>query len=397
MSDKKELRGAGGWLQILIIGLLLGMPLYSAVHFFIILSEFENIATSVSHKAAYIVGFAVPAAIYMLSGIALWIRHKKSSVYLAVGALWLNGPVSLGYLAITAKVPGVPPFLFLLLSIAPALLSLYLFRSVRVRNTYFGHTGPAREDTAPPLPKDYRYKWSLYIIHSGAPKYFLDADSALTLTDYVISGFRNGKQPVRPWALALIFNPTHRHIVLLPDHFESDGDNITPLLMNQIAEIDPDYGVENGRKPVFSDAVTGKWLEMDNYQAYATQSAFQKFKSGLLDWGPVKEEADFTAVFNKIFDRKIPASSSAKNTSPSFFQKLATNARRDGRISSTYRASARKHANAFWVFLALSGILWAFLPWFFAVTAGALAAFCTVKSFISSRIAQHMEKLESRK
>ena len=401
--DKKELRGVGGWLLVLIIGMVLVTPLsYFAIHF----ATISMIESSYPHllqnagwareKTASSILLSACAAISMLGGIMLWQRHKRNTVYLAVSALWINGPVGIVLLAVIYNVSS--PLKFLIQSLVPATLwTLYLFRSVRVKNTYADDASAARKSTTSPHNNNYRYRWSLYINHSGVPKYFLDADSVLTLIACVMPGFAGGRQPVQPWSLALIFNQTHQHIVLGQPHFERDGQNITPLLMEEIAAIAPDYEAEYGGKPVFSDANTGKWLEICNYRKYATLTPLEKFKSSLLDWGGEKPAMDFTSVFNKVFNRKSPAPGSTFKRPLTFLERIAANARQDGGHSSSYRATARKHANAFWAFLALSGIAWFFAPWFFAATAGALAAYCVVKSFSSSRVAHHMEKHESKR
>ncbi len=78
--------------------------------------------------------------------------------------------------------------------------------------------------------------------------------------------FASGAAPKPPWSLYLNFNKTRQLIKLHSGHFSEDGDNLSPLLLKEIRQIDPDYRVK-GALPVFEEAATRREIPISEYDA----------------------------------------------------------------------------------------------------------------------------------
>jgi hypothetical protein len=100
--------------------------------------------------------------------------------------------------------------------------------------------------------------------------------------------FANGGKPVEPWSLYLNFNHNHQNIKLGPEHFSPDGENVTPLLIQQIESIDPGWRKVKSGEPVFQEAATKKELKISEY------------RFGHLD------EDDIQAMYDNIRNNKPP-------------------------------------------------------------------------------------------
>jgi len=116
------------------------------------------------------------------------------------------------------------------------------------------------------LNKLLGFRWSLYVVQNGNQlTYAMHENSVLRIVGYVMKYFENGGQPVPPWSLYLNFNHTHQTIKLGPEHFTSDGENVTSLLIQQIETIDPKWKVKGG-EPVFEEAATKKRLKISEHE-----------------------------------------------------------------------------------------------------------------------------------
>lgn len=112
------------------------------------------------------------------------------------------------------------------------------------------------------LNKLFGFRWSLYIVQNGNELvYAMHEHSALRMVGYVMSYFANGGKPVKPWRLYLNFNHKHQKIRLGPEHFTLDGQNVSPLLIQQIEVIDPGWKVKSA-EPVFEEAATKKRIKI---------------------------------------------------------------------------------------------------------------------------------------
>lgn len=78
-----------------------------------------------------------------------------------------------------------------------------------------------------------------------------------------------------------------------------------------------------------------------------------------------------------------------------FHDQIATKAIRDGETSALYRQAAQKHANATWVYLIISGLVWYFADIWWALIPIAIGVFTAVQSVSSTFVAQRLEKHEN--
>jgi hypothetical protein len=116
------------------------------------------------------------------------------------------------------------------------------------------------------LNKFLGFRWSLYIVMNENQLVFaMHEDSVITMVEYVMGYFADGGKPVEPWSLYLNFNHKHQTIKLGPEHFTSDGENVTPALIRQIESIDPGWQVKGG-EPIFIEALTKKHLKITEYK-----------------------------------------------------------------------------------------------------------------------------------
>lgn len=73
--------------------------------------------------------------------------------------------------------------------------------------------------------------------------------------------------------------------------------------------------------------------------------------------------------------------------------KMALQAILDGHTSAEFRAAAQRHANAFWFFAAISGVVWYFSNWLWALIPFALGAFVAFQSVSATAVANRIEKM----
>jgi hypothetical protein len=119
--------------------------------------------------------------------------------------------------------------------------------------------------------------------------YAMHENSVIRIVGYVTDYFADGAEPIEPWSLCLNFNHKHKIINLRPEHFASDGENVTPILMREIEEIDPGWKVKGGI-PIFEEAATKKRLKID--------SDWRE----LLD-NPDNEQITFYSVMDEVFGK----------------------------------------------------------------------------------------------
>ena len=115
------------------------------------------------------------------------------------------------------------------------------------------------------LNKLFGFRWSLYVVQNEKQlAYAMHENSVMRIVGYVMGRFAGGKQPVAPWSLQLNFNQSHKTIKLRPDHFTTDGENITQALTREIEAIDPGWQVKGG-EPVFEEAASKKRLKISEH------------------------------------------------------------------------------------------------------------------------------------
>jgi len=78
-----------------------------------------------------------------------------------------------------------------------------------------------------------------------------------------------------------------------------------------------------------------------------------------------------------------------------FHEQIALKARLDGETAAVYRDAADQHAKAFWMYLALAGMVWYFTAWYWALIPAALAVFVTIQSISAKAVATRLDKYEN--
>lgn len=149
------------------------------------------------------------------------------------------------------------------------------------------------------LNRLFGFRWSLYIVHNGDLAFAMHEHSVLRMVGYVMSYFAGGKAPVAPWELYLNFNHKHKTIKLVPAFFTADGENVTPLLIQQIESLDPGWKVKSG-DPVFEEAATKKQLKISDAPKIRSGADIQ----ALLDNIDKPRELTFFSVIDMVFGKR---------------------------------------------------------------------------------------------
>lgn len=153
MAKNQYVSGVGGWLRLLIVGLMVLGPLMGlgslANEFHDAEKQFPQVVTNIQwsiYKLTSWLIFATLAAISFSAGYRLWQIHSSESVRFAILALWLAGPVGNLLYVVSALVifgaqlggNGLANMTGGLIGscVAAGIWTAYLKRSVRVRNTY---------------------------------------------------------------------------------------------------------------------------------------------------------------------------------------------------------------------------------------------------------------------
>jgi hypothetical protein len=152
MSQPVYLKGIGGWLTFLVVGLCLLHPLFGAyqgVQNFTAAesnpTSFASLAAWASYKQAAWALFAVVSALRILAGASLLLSRQRSAVLFTVAVMWLCPLLSAAgdclllfrYFGQALSTTAAESMRQLLVAwFWAAVWSGYLFKSVRVRNTY---------------------------------------------------------------------------------------------------------------------------------------------------------------------------------------------------------------------------------------------------------------------
>ena len=137
------------------------------------------------------------------------------------------------------------------------------------------------------------YRWSLYVVRNEKELiYAMHEHSVIRMLGYVMTNFKNGGLPVKPWSLHLNFNKTNQSIKLGMEHFTQDGYE-SPLLLKQIESIDSGWKVK-GSEPVFEEVSTKKRLEIGGGRINVHEM--------LKNQGKPREITFFT-VMRQVFDK----------------------------------------------------------------------------------------------
>jgi hypothetical protein len=72
--------------------------------------------------------------------------------------------------------------------------------------------------------------------------------------------------------------------------------------------------------------------------------------------------------------------------------RLVLSARIDGNTAQEFHAAAQRHANMTWLWAIVSGCMWYFLGWVWAILPFALTLFSIVQSVVSTKVALQLEE-----
>jgi hypothetical protein len=104
-------------------------------------------------------------------------------------------------------------------------------------------------------------RWSLYFVHErDGLRYALHNDAVDVLLGYISAPIKKGKRISPDWELHINFNFEHKSIRLV-EAFLLQG-NVSRILLDLIATIDPDWMVPRGEL-IFVDARTRKQLPLE--------------------------------------------------------------------------------------------------------------------------------------
>ena len=103
-------------------------------------------------------------------------------------------------------------------------------------------------------------RWSLHIVKGNQLAYAMHANSVMKLVGYVINYFADNGRPVAPWSLHLSSNG--QSVMLGPEHFTPDGENLTPRLFEKMDSLDSRWRYFTGGEVWLEEAATQKELKI---------------------------------------------------------------------------------------------------------------------------------------
>jgi uncharacterized membrane-anchored protein YitT (DUF2179 family) len=151
MSDE-VLKGVGGWLAILVVGLIFVVPIRELIGLVGLFGSVSSLPGWQLFKIWTLAMSLTVGGISIGAGVALLTRHQPSTVTFAMVALWVVGPGGIiSLLLVMGTTLGraivdraVPEMIGTVISvcITSVVWTAYLLRSRRVKNTYYSQLGP---------------------------------------------------------------------------------------------------------------------------------------------------------------------------------------------------------------------------------------------------------------
>lgn len=139
------------------------------------------------------------------------------------------------------------------------------------------------------------YRWSLYIVIDGNKLcYAVHENAVVRILGYVISRFHEYGDPVPPWSLHLNFNRNHTSFPLQRQHFSGDGQDLSPLLLQKLREIDPKYDQIRGAEPVVVEVATKKHIPISS--ATSMEDIMKRFSDRSL-----MDEITLSSILDEVF------------------------------------------------------------------------------------------------
>jgi hypothetical protein len=144
--------------------------------------------------------------------------------------------------------------------------------------------------------KSFNRRWSLYIVKENQSAYAMHANCVMQIVGYAMGYFANGCNPVQPWSLYLCSNG--RKIMLGSEHFTSDGENPTHLLIQQIESIDSRWDGFKVGEIWCEDIATKKDIKISEYAPgrIDVQAMFDNIDK--------PRELTFYSVMNEVFGKR---------------------------------------------------------------------------------------------
>ena len=149
------------------------------------------------------------------------------------------------------------------------------------------------------LIKSLNRRWSLYVVKDNKSAYAMHANSVMHIVGHVMGYFESCQVPVSPWALYLCTNG--KQLKLGSEHFTSDGENPTPLLVNQIKAMDSRWDGFKAGAIWFEDVETKKDIKISDYKP--GQMDWNKYIQSMLDNPEHSKEPSFYSVMNEVFGK----------------------------------------------------------------------------------------------
>ena len=146
------------------------------------------------------------------------------------------------------------------------------------------------------LIKSFNRRWSLYVVKDNQSVVAMHANCVIQIVGYVMGYFANGRKPIQPWNLYLCSNG--QQILLGSEHFTSDGENPTPLLIQQIESIDSRWNGFKAGEIWCEDAVTKKSLKISEHARgrIDVQAMFDNLDK--------PRERTFFSVMDEVFEKR---------------------------------------------------------------------------------------------
>lgn len=152
VSKELGATGVGGWLALLVVGLIVFGPVFGGARIAAEIAQLENlrpdlitIAMYLNFKAATWWVFATISLISIVTGLRLYRSRKAAIIWQTILGLWIMGPLGAFVLTVIVpaatmggRTPAAPEVWGVLFSsaIAPLVWSIYLVKSKRVKYTY---------------------------------------------------------------------------------------------------------------------------------------------------------------------------------------------------------------------------------------------------------------------
>ena len=146
------------------------------------------------------------------------------------------------------------------------------------------------------LKRTFNRRWGLYVVKHDKAVCAMHGNCVMQIIGYVMLHFEGNGTPVKPWSLHLSSNG--KGIELGHQHFSSDGQNPTPLLIQQIEAIDSRWNGFSAGEIWVEDVATKKEIGISDHTPgkIDVQAMFDNISK--------PRELTFFSVMDEAFGRK---------------------------------------------------------------------------------------------